>query len=329
MAEIFLSYRRGDSLSVTGRLTDKLTQHFGAEQVFHDLEAIEAGDNFAVKILESVRAATVVLVIIGPDWLDMHHPDGTRRLDNPQDYLRREIETAFENNLTLIPVLVEQAAMPSADRLPDTIKELALQQAHELSDKRWVYDTDQLIVLLEQKLGIEPIDPPAPQVPVQTPSSSNLLETAFHLVFTHYISTLISLIVQPKKSITARNLGRKKDFSDALTFFYVTISLATLLAVSLLPTEKTYWSAVVIMPFFLIGLTLVLTLPLYASWRLAGIGPQYKRIAIPFFYQIAILALWLHIILGLHAFVINLYDARLGDRAPGYSAGPWRCGPEV
>ena len=60
MPEIFISYRRDDSRGATGRLADKLVQHFGPEQVFRDLDAIEAGENFQRAIVDAVRAASVI-----------------------------------------------------------------------------------------------------------------------------------------------------------------------------------------------------------------------------------------------------------------------------
>jgi hypothetical protein len=139
MPEIFISYRRDDSRGATGRLADKLVQQFGAEQVFRDLDAIEAGANFQRAIVDAVRAASVILVIIGRTWADVRTADGRRRLDDPDDYVRREIETALSANIQVVPVLVEGANMPKSDALPDSLHPLALRQAFELSDTRWGY----------------------------------------------------------------------------------------------------------------------------------------------------------------------------------------------
>ena len=79
MPEIFLSYRRVDAAGTAGRLFDRLSQHFGAEQVFRDIDSIEAGDNFEQSIRDALRTATAVLVVIGPRWLDLRRDDGKRR----------------------------------------------------------------------------------------------------------------------------------------------------------------------------------------------------------------------------------------------------------
>ena len=122
MAEIFLSYRRDDSASATGRLADALEAHFGDERVFRDHE-IAAGENFVEAIRRSVESATVVLVVVGRHWLDARDAAGRRRLDDPGDFVRLEIELALAARAAVVPVLVEGATMPSADDLPPSLAE--------------------------------------------------------------------------------------------------------------------------------------------------------------------------------------------------------------
>jgi hypothetical protein len=43
MARIFISYRRDDSGGWEGRLYDRLSQHFGRDNVFMDIDTIEPG----------------------------------------------------------------------------------------------------------------------------------------------------------------------------------------------------------------------------------------------------------------------------------------------
>jgi len=117
MAEIFLSYRRDDSTSATGRLADALEAHFGDDRVFRDRE-IAAGENFVEAIRRSVESATVVLVVVGPHGLAATDAQGRRRLDDPGDFVRLEIELALAARAAVVPVLVEGATMPSAGDLP-------------------------------------------------------------------------------------------------------------------------------------------------------------------------------------------------------------------
>jgi hypothetical protein len=119
----------------------------------------------------------VLLAVIGPRWLSVANKDGKRRIDDPNDFVRLEIAAALRRDVRVIPVLVEGATMPSAEELPEDIKALARRQAHELSDRRWDYDADQLFDVLEKVPGIRrkapaqaaPVAVPAPLHPVAVP----------------------------------------------------------------------------------------------------------------------------------------------------------------
>ena len=72
-----------------------------------------------------LEACSIVLVVIGPGWVDALTDAGRRRLDNPLDHVRVEIETALRvEGLRVIPVLVRNASMPSKEQLPDSLHEL-------------------------------------------------------------------------------------------------------------------------------------------------------------------------------------------------------------
>ncbi len=153
---IFLSYRRrGEASGFAGRLADRLVEHFGAAQVFRDIEDIESGVDFVSAIDEAVEACQALLVVIGPDWLTVQDANGRRRLDDPRDFVRVEVESALRRNRRVIPVLVCGAGIPAEQDLPRSIAALARRQAHELSDKRWDYDVGELVKTLES-LGIRP-----------------------------------------------------------------------------------------------------------------------------------------------------------------------------
>jgi hypothetical protein len=168
MAGIFISYRRSDSAGSTGRLMDDLKAQFPDCPVFRDIEAIEAGADFVEAIDAAVKSCSVLLAVIGPRWLSATNKDGKRRIDDPNDFVRLEISAALRRDVRVIPVLVEDATMPSAEELPEDIKAFARRQAHELSDRRWDYDATQLFGALEKVHGIRrkpprPVPPPAPR----------------------------------------------------------------------------------------------------------------------------------------------------------------------
>ncbi|NNF76581.1 MAG: toll/interleukin-1 receptor domain-containing protein, partial [Rhizobiales bacterium] len=94
MPAIFISYRREDSRAVTRALASELAARFGDDMIFLDVDAIEAGVDFSQTILDALRAASVVLVIIGPRWLTSTGDLADSRLPEPNDFVRLEIETA-------------------------------------------------------------------------------------------------------------------------------------------------------------------------------------------------------------------------------------------
>src|SRR5512132_723902 len=154
MSGIFISYRRQDSQSAAGRLTDFLEREFGAAQIFRDVETIEPGVDFVDAIERVLSSCKVVLTLIGLRWLTMTDARGQRRLDNPSDWIRLETSRALKRNIRVIPVLVEGASPPDEADLPEDLKPLARREAYELSDKRWDYDVQQLAVILERILGV-------------------------------------------------------------------------------------------------------------------------------------------------------------------------------
>jgi predicted ATPase len=145
----FLSYRREDAAGHAGRLADHLLDRFGAGSVFMDVESIAAGADFAEAIERALADAGAVLVVIGPGWLDATGPTGNRRLEDPGDFVRREVEAALQFDVRVIPLLVGGATMPPEEHLPGTIAALAGRNALELQDRRWREDVDALVDVLE------------------------------------------------------------------------------------------------------------------------------------------------------------------------------------
>jgi L,D-transpeptidase catalytic domain/TIR domain len=121
---IAISYRREDSLPVTGRLYDRLQMEFGKGKVFMDFDSIPYGVDFREHIKQTLAKAEVLLVMIGPKWLG--RSDGRKnRLDDPNDFVRFEIAEALRSNIPIIPVLIDQTPMPSAESLPQEIQPLS------------------------------------------------------------------------------------------------------------------------------------------------------------------------------------------------------------
>ena len=129
---IFISYRRQDTLETVGRILDHLSQAFERERLFLDVDRQAAGDDYRTVISRALAQSEVVLVVIGMEWLDAATREGRRRLDDPDDMVRIEIETALERNLRVVPVLVEGASVPPPARLPVSLQPLSFRTAMQL-----------------------------------------------------------------------------------------------------------------------------------------------------------------------------------------------------
>ncbi len=147
MSGIFISYRRGDRPGFAGRLAEALENVFGPEHVFRDIEDIRPGEDFVEVIAQRIAASDLVLVVIGPDWLDASH-NGRRRLDEPDDLVRQEIDSALRASKPVWPVLVSGATMPVEHELPTSIRALARRQAVILTEAGWRDDVARLIAAL-------------------------------------------------------------------------------------------------------------------------------------------------------------------------------------
>jgi hypothetical protein len=142
---IFLSYRREDSSAWAGRLRDALADRFGERNIFQDVVAVGPGEDFTEAINRALGDADATLAVIGPTWVTVTGPDGTRRLDETDDYVRAELGAALERGVRVIPVLVGGAEMPHAAGLPAELEPLAQRQAVVLRDATWHQDVDGLV----------------------------------------------------------------------------------------------------------------------------------------------------------------------------------------
>jgi hypothetical protein len=148
MTRIFVSYRRSDAPGHAGRIYDGLIARFAPENVFRDLDTMEPGVDFGEIIEDTVAQCDAMVVVIGPRWLDAEG-GGTRRLDNPDDWVRLEVAAALTRRVPVLPILVQGAAMPAPPELPDDVRELARRNALELSESAWSPQFSRLLGRLE------------------------------------------------------------------------------------------------------------------------------------------------------------------------------------
>ena len=120
-----------------------------------DVDHIPAGVDFVAHLNSQVAACNIILVVIGPHWLEAKDENGGRRLDNPDDFVAIEIATALSRNIRVIPILVDGARMPKAGELPDSLKALARRQAVEVRQLHFGRDAEALVERVNEALGGE------------------------------------------------------------------------------------------------------------------------------------------------------------------------------
>ena len=161
MIMIFISYRREDTAYPAGWLFDRLIDHLGRGAVFKDVHSIGPGDDFIAALARALESCAVLLAVIGRRWLSVTDEQGRWRLNESDDFVRLEIETALRRGIRVIPVLVDGAQMPKAGELPASLTALASRQAIELSPSRFTSDLDHLLTSLTAVVDAVPSAAPA------------------------------------------------------------------------------------------------------------------------------------------------------------------------
>jgi hypothetical protein len=150
--KIFINYRREDSRADAGRLYDRL-QALYPERVFRDVGSLEPGIEWREAIDKVLGDADACIVVIGKNWLAMPDAAGKRRLDDPKDTVRQELQTALKSGMRVFPILVGGAKMPPEEELPGELQALARRNALEVSEQDWNEDFEKLVRALERTLG--------------------------------------------------------------------------------------------------------------------------------------------------------------------------------
>jgi hypothetical protein len=150
--KIFINYRRSEDAGFAQALFGRLEQAFPREQLFMDVDNIEPGLDFVQVLHDQVAQCDVLIAIIGNHWVDVCDESGARRLDNPEDFVRIEIEAALKQDKRVIPVLVGLTQMPRSEQLPDTLKTLTRRHAVRLTHERFRTDAQGLIAGLQRAL---------------------------------------------------------------------------------------------------------------------------------------------------------------------------------
>lgn len=210
MRAIFINYRRSDSEGEAGRLFDELTLQLGPKAVFMDVAAIEPGRDFRKAIDQSVDNCSVLLAMIGQDWLNARNVKGQRRLDDPNDFVRMELASALRRDIPVVPVLVRSAKMPRAEELPEDLQELAFRNAVELTHARWKSDVQVLLQALRPH-----IDAPTPVTPAAPQQSASVIDPATAERVARELACFIGPIAEVVVKRAARRSASAEDLYEA------------------------------------------------------------------------------------------------------------------
>ena len=166
MARIFISYRRQDSKYQARSIHAAFAREAGAENVFMDVDSIPPGANFRKILKDWVDQCEVLLALIGPEWIDVRDSaTGQRRLENASDFVRIEIGEALRRDIPVVPVLLDGAALPRADQLPEDLRELCDRQAVLVEYRTFDADVERLIRKLRLGASSVPVSQPMPAPP--------------------------------------------------------------------------------------------------------------------------------------------------------------------
>jgi hypothetical protein len=157
---LFISYRREQTAAHAGRIYDRLSEAFGEEAVFMDVDSIGLGLDFARVLDDAVSSCEVMLVLIGPGWAEIGDEQG-RRLDDPGDYVRQEIEAGLRREVRVVPLLLSGAALPRPEELPEGLRPLVSRQAFRLPDETFRSQAQVLVERLRPLVSAGALEAPA------------------------------------------------------------------------------------------------------------------------------------------------------------------------
>ncbi len=207
---IFISYRQAETDAQAGRLYDHLCARFSKDRVFKDDYSITAGVDFAARIIEVLAECNVMPALIGRDWLAVADSNGRKRLDNPNDWVRVEIETALERDIRVVPVLVDEATLPQADDLPLSLRPLIRRQASKLRQASFEADVARLIADVDavierrklSRLTVTRIYAPGVDVPALAEALRRWYENQGLEAITVAISATVMVQCRPRQKST-------------------------------------------------------------------------------------------------------------------------------
>ncbi|SMD21026.1 toll/interleukin-1 receptor domain-containing protein [Lentzea albidocapillata] len=180
MPGVFVNYRTGDGEWAAALVKRELSARFGGDQVFYASQSIRLGEDFSREILSGLRRCEVLLALIGPRWVNAVDREGVRRLDKPDDWVRREILEAFDCGLRVIPVLMDGIDPLREADLPDALQRVArcqyLRIHHRSDDLDLPRLVDELVELVPELVAPRSSSGPRPGRPAEGELRSPITE---------------------------------------------------------------------------------------------------------------------------------------------------------
>jgi hypothetical protein len=141
---IFISYRRGDTQDFAGRLADRLRATPGITEVFIDVDGIDPGDDFLLRVKAALSQSHAAIITIGKAWSGTSSIAPSRLFED-QDFVRLELREALKSEAKVFPILVNGALMPSAENLPEDLRRIAA--LHALPVRHTDFEHDMSVLL--------------------------------------------------------------------------------------------------------------------------------------------------------------------------------------
>ncbi|WP_221391613.1 4a-hydroxytetrahydrobiopterin dehydratase [Dyadobacter sp. NIV53] len=220
----FISYRRDDEGPASRFIKAELERQFGSAQIFMDVDSIRASDEWTKIIEQNLELATILIVIIGKNWLRVQDQFYRRRIDHEEDWVRKEIESAIKRQIKIVPLLLG-GELPHADALPASIKKLTNFQPLNLSAYNFKSDLSNLFKILDQagfESVSENVDFPKPIKNMLFPLPLTISQIQSELLNLEgwKIVDYLSRDKSPQPGIAIEKFFKFKSFDDAIEFVY-------------------------------------------------------------------------------------------------------------
>lgn len=121
MSDVFISYRREDGSDFSEYLS-MLLENIHCS-FFYDKTSLIIGDKFPDRLEAELRNCNDVVLVISKTYFGIN-AEGKARINDSEDWVRREVLLALENKKHIIPILIDNTIFPKLEELPEDIKDI-------------------------------------------------------------------------------------------------------------------------------------------------------------------------------------------------------------